>query len=611
MADAVNAKPVVIPALQQWTGGTGHLELTHRSRIVLAPEDVGALTPVASQLRSDLVEVTGLRALDVVHTDVTRAGDIVIGLDATAAVGPDTEVARAEGYTLDVGARATITSRTARGAFWATRSVLQILTGSGPRTTLPVGRTTDWPNYEFRGFMLDVGRRYFTPEYLRDYTTYLSWYKLNTFQIHLNDNAISAPDGDWSKAQSAFRLKSDNPRFAGLAADDGSYTRADWDAIEDNAAAHFVDIVPEIDAPAHSRAFIEFDANLGLSGGSSDHLDLTKPETTQFMKDVFSEFTPWFRGPTVHYGADEYPREYAAEYTQYFNEMAAHVRSLGKKAAAWGSFTVMSGTAEGHDRDVLINSWNNGWYGPTPALADGYDFVNTNDALLYIVPFASYYHGRGLDGPWLFASWTPRHFGGSNLVPEGEDSLKGAMSAVWNDLVDATYTQQDVHGLVEPTLGILAQKMWRGVEPGQTHERFMAGAGRLAMGPGIGVITPTLFHPGDPKVAVSLSTPPMMVAGASAVVDVTVRNNHDTALTRQAHGHPRGRGRAGPDRGPGRGRTTWAPAGPGRDVDLPDHRHGGSDVRQRRAHRHGDGHGRPCRHHRVGPGDRPDRGPGT
>lgn len=533
-SESGNGKPVVIPALQTWTGGTGAVTLSRKSRIVVSPADAGALMDITTQLAKDVADVSDL-TLSVVRS-VARPGDIVLDLDAAAEVGPDTDIARKEGYSLTTdGTTGTsrISARTDTGVFWGTRTLLQILQGRTGHTSIPVGSTTDWPNYALRGFMLDVGRRYFTPEFLRDYVAYMSWYKLNTFQVHLNDNEIQAPGGDWSKAQSAFRLRSDNPRFTGLAAEDGSYSRADWDSIEDAAAAHHVTLVPEIDAPAHSRAFIKFDPSLGLNGGNSDHLDLTKPATTQFMKDVFSEFAPWFRGPSVHFGADEYPREYATEYVKYFNDLAAHVRSLGKHPSAWGSSTVMTGNADGYDRDVTINSWNNGWYGPNEAIRDGYDFINTNDGLLYIVPFAGYYHGKGLDGPWLFANWDPRIFGAANqTVPEGNPHLLGGMSAVWNDLVHADYTAQDVHGLVEPTFGILAQKMWRGVETGQTHASFMAGAGRLGVGPGLTTVQPTLLNPGDPDLALTLSTPPELASGANVLVDLTVRNNHDEQLAR-------------------------------------------------------------------------------
>ncbi|MEV8376034.1 family 20 glycosylhydrolase [Kribbella sp. NPDC056861] len=528
--DTVNPAPAVVPSLQQWTGGNGRLSVRPGTRVAVAPGDA-ALKSVADQFGSDLGEIVGWK-VPIVVVAIPRASDVVLRIDPAAQVGPDTAVAAKEGYRLDVAEGVDIVSRTPTGAFWATRSLLQMLVRESPgEATLPVGSAVDWPNYAVRGFMLDVGRRWFDQKYLRDTLRYMSWFKLNTFQLHLNDNEISAPGGDWSKAQSAFRLASDNPRFAGLAAKDGAFTRADWDRLETVAADHHVTIVPEIDAPAHARAFIKFDPRLGLNGGNSDHLDLTKPATTEFMKEVFAEFTPWFRGPAVHVGADEYPREYAAQYRQYFNDITAEVRKLGKSPSAWGSLTVMSGGATGYDRDVTINSWNNGWYGPKQAIADGYPVINTNDALLYVVPFANYYHGSGLDGRWLFDNWQPNVFPGQESVSPGEPLLRGAMSAVWNDLVHADYGALDVHRLIEPAFGVLAQKMWRGAETGLDYDAFMGRVGALGNGPGNELITSTLPTAGDPRIGLSVNRLGPLPAGESVVVSATVTNRGATKLT--------------------------------------------------------------------------------
>ncbi|MEK8229188.1 family 20 glycosylhydrolase [Oerskovia sp. M15] len=224
-----------------------------------------------------------------------------------------------------------MTAPTEQGAFYGTRSLLQVLVQSPGRGSVPVGESVDWPDYASRGFMLDVGRRFFTPEFVRDYISMMSWFKLNEFQIHLMDNEISPAGGNWADAQAGFRLKSDNPAFAGLASTDGAYDRADWQSFEDTAAAHAVTIIPRSRA-AHARSVVRWKPELGTNGGNSDHLDLSKPEATTVMKSIFSEFAPWFEGPDVHMGVDEY---YAspALFRDYFNTMAAHVRSLGKHPA--------------------------------------------------------------------------------------------------------------------------------------------------------------------------------------------------------------------------------------------------------------------------------------
>ncbi|MGH4028127.1 family 20 glycosylhydrolase [Actinomycetota bacterium Odt1-20B] len=489
-----NPRPAVVPALQEWDGGSGAYVLGPDSRVVVASHDATQLLPLAQQLARDIKEVSGIRLAPplVAGRRRPRPGEILLRLDPGARHPEGGERYAREGYDLDVTrSTVTVTAPAYNGAYYGTRSLLQALLTGGPtgerptRTHLPVGRARDWPNYRLRGFMLDVGRRFFTPDFIRGMLRVMGWFKVNDLQLHLNDNEIKAPGGDWSKAYDAFRLRSEKEKWEGLAAPDGAYSRADWDSFEDLAALHAVQLTPEIDAPAHSRSFVRFRPELGLGGPNSDHLDLSKPETMRFMEEVFSEFAPWFRSPEVHYGADEYtgPEE---QYRTYFNQMAAHLRSLHKTPRAWGSLSEMAGGgASAYDHDVVMHSWNNGWYGPQAAKRDGYrQVVNTNDANLYIVPFADYYHGHGLDGPYLYGSWEPHVFPGTESLEPFDPVLRGAMSAVWNDLVHATYTEDDVFGLVEPTFGTLAQKMWSGRGQGIGYEEFTALLRGVSVGPG-------------------------------------------------------------------------------------------------------------------------------
>ncbi|TRY19552.1 family 20 glycosylhydrolase [Tessaracoccus rhinocerotis] len=337
--------------------------------------------------------------------------------------------------------------------------------------------------------MLDVGRRFFTPEFVRDYISMMSWYKLNEFQIHLNDNEIY-PSNGWENAYQGFRLVSEDPYFDGLAAEDGAYDREDWQSFEDTAAAHSVTIIPEIDVPAHSRSFIQWKPELGLNGGDSDRLDLSKPETTEVIQRVFSEFASWFEGPAVHFGADEYPGN-EDDYRNFFNAMAAFVRDdLGKEARAWGSMTHMHGSADGYDRDVTINAWNGagdgGWYSMESAYEDGYEFISMNDGTLYVVPFADYYHGSGLNNQWLYSSWLPNRRGDQDVVPAGAPA--GAMFAVWNDLVHDDYTELGVHGLVRDSFPVIAQKSWKAEDPAISYAQFSDALQAVGRGPGLRVI---------------------------------------------------------------------------------------------------------------------------
>ncbi|YCK37788.1 beta-N-acetylhexosaminidase [Actinomadura sp. ATCC 39365] len=463
-----NACPVVVPRLQRWDGGAGVLPRAALARVV--SDEAG----LRDRLVQEIGQVTGLTL--AAAGGPAGAGDVVLTLDPALTCEAGGARFAEEGYLLAVtGEQVRISAPTATGLFYGTRSLLQIL-----RTTaeLPVGAAADWPDYPVRGFMLDVGRRFFTPGFVREQLAVMGWFKLNELQLHLNDNGFLAPDGTWSEVQAGFRLVPEDPALAGLASADGAYDRADWDSFEEAAAAEGVTLVPEIDAPAHALAFVRFRPSLGLG---DDHLDLSKPESTQFVKDLFTEFVPWFRGPHAHFGADEYLAD-EPRYKEFFNAMAAHLRALGKRPRAWGSLTRMAGgVPEGYDPDVVINCWATVWYGPHEARRDGYSFVNTSDSLLYIVPAATYYHPDGLDGEYLYDHWAPHVFPDGQSVAPGDPRLLGAMSAVWNDITAAPYTEDDVRDLVEPTFAVLAQKMWSGAG-GMPYHAFMD-AVREAGGP--------------------------------------------------------------------------------------------------------------------------------
>lgn len=123
---------------------------------------------------------------------------------------------------MNIGRNATLSAPTAKGVFWGTRSLLQIL--NNEQGALPKGVARDFPLFPNRGFMLDVARKFFTIDYLRQYVKILSFYKMNEFQIHLNDNGFSQFfNNDWNQTYAAFRLESD--RFPGLTAKDGAYTK--------------------------------------------------------------------------------------------------------------------------------------------------------------------------------------------------------------------------------------------------------------------------------------------------------------------------------------------------------------------------------------------------
>ena len=206
------AKPFVIPELKTWTAALGSFAMPASVSIRTAKgEDVGR---VGGLLAADLREMFGQESRLV--ADGRRGGDIVLALKADRQLG-------SEGYELRIGRdQVMLTAPTAKGLFWATRTLLQMLDQTQGKR-LPCGSTRDWPDYAIRGAMLDAGRKYLPMPMLRDYVRVMAYYKMNMLQVHLNDNGFPLYfDDNWDKTQAAFRLESN--LFPGLTARDGFYT---------------------------------------------------------------------------------------------------------------------------------------------------------------------------------------------------------------------------------------------------------------------------------------------------------------------------------------------------------------------------------------------------
>ena len=142
----------------------------------------------------------GLKAKAIKANGKTPDGSIVLNLVNDPELGE-------EGYSIEIDDIVTINAQTVTGAYWSTRTLLQILE-QNKGSQLPKGTIRDWPDYSVRGFMLDCGRKYIPLEYLEKYAKVMAYYKMNTFQIHLNDRAAKRWEDRWDDTYTAFRLES-------------------------------------------------------------------------------------------------------------------------------------------------------------------------------------------------------------------------------------------------------------------------------------------------------------------------------------------------------------------------------------------------------------------
>lgn len=470
----INPKPFVVPELKTWSGAEGQTALS--GRIVVKNAKLKA---VAAALAADYKEMFG-KELTIVN-GATKGGDVVLSLKKNKALGD-------EGYTMNVGSAVEITAATERGAFWATRTLLQIAE-QHKDGNLPKGKTTDVPEYKLRGFMIDCGRKFIPMSYLRDLAKIMAYYKMNTLQVHLNDNGFRQYfGGDWNKTQAAFRLECDT--YPGLTAKDGSYSKQEFIDFQKLAEQNGVEVIPEIDAPAHSLAFTQYKNEIGSKEYGMDHLDLFNPETYKFMDGLWKEYiggkNPVFIGKRVHIGTDEYSnakKDVVEKFREFTDHYIKYVESFGKQAVVWGALTHANGDTKVKNKGVLMDIWYNGYADPVEMKKQGYKLVSIPDGLVYIVPAAGYYYDY-LNCQYLYEHWTPAVIG-NKTFEENDPMIEGGMFAVWNDHAGNGISTKDVHHRVYPALQTLAVKCWTGKDTKMPYAEFDSKRAELSEAPGV------------------------------------------------------------------------------------------------------------------------------
>ncbi len=193
-----------------------------------------------------------------------------------------------EGYQLSVTpGHISIKANKAAGLFYGVQSLVQLFPKEieskelveDMEWTAPCVEVTDYPRVGWRGLMFDVARHFFTKAEVKQYIDAMVRYKYNVLHLHLSDDEgwrieiKGLPKltevGAWSvKKVGEFGNFSppgpEEPRTYG-----GFYTQDDIKELVQYAKDRFVDIMPEIDVPGHSLAFIASYPELSCTPGSA------------------------------------------------------------------------------------------------------------------------------------------------------------------------------------------------------------------------------------------------------------------------------------------------------------------------------------------------------
>lgn len=237
--------------------------------------------------------------------------------------------------TIDPKDRIVITGGSAKGVWWGLQSLSQILIDSaskaeGGQLKLAGLEIEDWPEFAYRGAMLDCCRHFIPFEDVKKYIDIMAYHKLNTFHWHLTE------DQGWrieikkypllteigSKREDTLvnhlREKEENRVYDGHP-HSGFYTQEQARELVAYAAARQITVIPEIEMPGHAEAALASYPYLGCRqtgyvtlpvwGVIPEVFCMGRESTFKFFEDVLDEICDIFPGEYIHIGGDECPRD--------------------------------------------------------------------------------------------------------------------------------------------------------------------------------------------------------------------------------------------------------------------------------------------------------------
>jgi hexosaminidase len=307
------------------------------STTIYYEENVDGLEQVARFLADELKQATHIDFTVESAGETPRSG-IFISLST------EDENLGEEGYFLSIGKKlAGIKAKSAAGCFYAAQTFLQtfpVKAPAGEKLTIPTGTVRDFPEYGYRGAMLDVARHFFSVEDVKRFIDFLATYKMNVLHLHLSD------DQGWRiEIKSWPKLTEIGGSTEVGGGEGGFYTQEQYAEIVKYALDRHITIIPEIDMPGHTNAALASYAELNCDGKATElytgtevgfsTLCTDKEITYQFVDDVVREIAALTPGPWFHIGGDESHVTAHNDYVYFINRAQEIVTKHGKKVIGW------------------------------------------------------------------------------------------------------------------------------------------------------------------------------------------------------------------------------------------------------------------------------------
>ncbi len=488
--DTHNAVPEasvhIIPKPASIDLGDGQFVLSSSTSIMYVTE----MEPVASYLS----ELLNLYLDDVPDIEIIESGDT--GSEGNITLSMDNSIPHPEGYVMDIRAeQIDISASTPKGAFYAIQSLRQIIPSealgkSVSNVSLPVVKIEDQPRYTYRGMHLDVGRHFFSVDFIKKYIDLLALHKLNTFHWHLTEDQgwrIEIDKYPLLTEVGAYRAQTlvghyrDQPHQFDGKRYGGYYSKEEVREVVEYAQSRFVTVIPEIEMPGHALAALAAYPELACTDGPFqvaqkwgifEEVFCPTEETFTFLENVLLEVMELFPGKYIHIGGDEAPKvrweespEAQAvmrreglkdehELQSYFiQRIEKFVNSHGKQIIGWDE--ILEG---GLAPNATVMSWR-GTEGGIAAARQGHDVIMSPTSHLYF----DYYQAEPSQEPLAIGGNLPLskvyHFEPTpdELSEEEAKHILGAQANLWTEYIP---TPEKVEYMIFPRACALAELNW-------------------------------------------------------------------------------------------------------------------------------------------------------
>jgi hexosaminidase len=410
----------------------------------------------------------------------------------------DEKITNKEGYELTVSKTGiTISASTATGAFYGVQSLRQLIpiqfeNGSyeGSEVAIQNIEIKDAPQFKYRGMHLDVGRHFFSVDFIKKYIDMMSMLKMNTFHWHLTEDQgwrIEIKKYPKLNEIAAYRKEtlighySDQPQKYDGKEYGGYYTQEQVKDIVKYAGDRQIDVIPEIEMPGHSVAAISAYPELGCTGkqidvatkwGIFDDIYCTKESTFKFLENVLDEVMELFPSKYIHIGGDEAPKtnwkscpncqklikkeglkdEHGLQ-SYFITRMEKYINSKGKQIIGWDE--ILEG---GLAPNATVMSWR-GINGAVTAAKQHHDVILTPGSHCYF----DHYQSTNENEPVAIGGFLPLEKVYSfnpipaELTKEESKYVLGAQGNVWTEYMQ---TEDKVEYMMFPRIVALSEVVW-------------------------------------------------------------------------------------------------------------------------------------------------------